>query len=160
MNPSVRKMTRHDKPSVMRILKATPEFLPTEVVVAEEVIDAYLNDPSGSGYEVYVAVADSIIKGYVCFGHNPMTESTWDVYWIAVSAGSQGQGIGRLLMSSAEQLIDARAGRLVVVETSAKPSYERTRRFYDGLSYEAICTIPDFYAPSDGKVIYTKRLKR
>ncbi len=34
-----------DKPALMAILRITPEFKPHEVIVAEEVIDAYLEDP-------------------------------------------------------------------------------------------------------------------
>ncbi|MBI2859795.1 MAG: GNAT family N-acetyltransferase [Chloroflexi bacterium] len=155
--PVVRKMISRDKPAVISMLRAIPQFLPMEVDIAEEVIDGFLADPSGSGYRTYVAVAAGTIAGYVCFGQTPMTEATWDVYWIAVSARVQGQGIGRMLMSFAEDEIRRENGRLVVVETSSKPNYDRTRRFYDGLGYQKICVIEDFYATGDGKVIYVKR---
>ena len=58
MIPKIRPMTPEDKPAIMQILKAIPEFKPAEVIVAEEVIDSYLKDLSGSGYHIFVAEID------------------------------------------------------------------------------------------------------
>lgn len=158
MNVRIRKMGRRDKPAVMDILRAAPEFLPSEVPVAEEVIDAFLNQPGGAGYSAYVATLEGDVCGYVCYGKAPLTEGTWDVYWIAVSGQWQGHGIGGRLMNWAETRIWQSEGRLVLVETSSKPIYEKTRRFYVSLGYEVVCTIPDFYASGDAKVVFQKRL--
>ena len=81
----------------MQILRDTPEFKPSEVAVAEEVIECYLNGPLGSGYHILVAEADSV-AGYICYGPTPMTEGTWDLYWEAVARERRGQGIGSALM--------------------------------------------------------------
>jgi ribosomal protein S18 acetylase RimI-like enzyme len=153
----LRKMTGEDKPAIMRILRNTPEFLPEEVVVAEEVIDAYLFDPAGSGYYALVAEDGPTIWGYVCYGTAPMTQSTWDIYWIAVARESQGKGIGRQLTAAAEEHIRQFGGKLIMVETSSKENYQRTRRFYQSLGYHLVCQIVDFYAPGDDKVLYEKR---
>ena len=92
MTVRIRPMLKRDKPALMALLRATPEFKPAEVVVAEEVIDSYLADPAGSGYNTLVAEADSVITGYICYGPTPLTEGTWDIYWMAVAAGEAGQG--------------------------------------------------------------------
>lgn len=127
--------------------------------MAEELIDSYLDDPSGSGYHVLVAEADSTVEGYICYGPTPLTDGTWDIYWVAVSRQKQDQGIGSALMKSAEKEIMKYQGRLVIIETSSTPLYEKTRRFHLGEGYEAICHIPDFYAPGDDKLIMQKRLR-
>lgn len=158
MKVELRKMSRQDKPAIMEILKATPEFLSFEVVVAEEVIDAYLDEPGAAGYQVQVAVVDGGVCGYVCYGETPLTEGTWDIYWIAVSTQRQGLGIGRKLMGLAEARIRKGKGRLVLVETASKPLYEKTRRFYHSLDYDVVCMIPDFYAPGDAKIVFWKRM--
>jgi len=49
---------RKDKTHVMHILKNTPEFLPPEVIVAGELIDAFLEEEKSSGYHIYVADMD------------------------------------------------------------------------------------------------------
>ncbi len=152
-------MAEIDKPAIMGILRDTPEFKPAEVAVAEEVIDIYLGDPQGSGYNALVAEADSEAIGYICYGPTPMTEGTWDVYWMAVTPRQKGKGIGSALLAYAEDKIKEAKGRLVLIETSSQPGYERTRRFYSARGYELISRIPDFYAPGDDELILQKRLR-
>lgn len=152
-------MARGDKPALMRLLRATPEFKPAEVVVAEELIDYYLEDPAGSGYHIVVAEVDSSVTGYVCYGPTPLTEGTWDMYWIAVAPGAQGKGVGRALAAFAEADIDRARGRLILIETASKPQYEKTRRFYRLQGYELVCRIPDFYEPGDDKLVLQKKLR-
>ena len=143
----------------MALLRGLPEFKPAEVVVAEEVIDSYLADPAGSGYNTLVAQDGPAINGYICYGPAPLTEGTWDIYWIAVAAGEQGKGTGGALLAYAEDRIKEAGGRLIVIETSSQPGYEKTRRFYLNHGYKAVCHLPDFYAPGDDKIILQKRLK-
>jgi ribosomal protein S18 acetylase RimI-like enzyme len=150
-------MTAEDKPSVMRILKNTPEFNALDRSVAEEVIDAYLYNPSGEEYHALVAETDDKVAGYVCYGHNSMTVSTWDIYWIAVAHDVQGKGIGRELMAAAENNIRKTGGKLIVLETSSTPLYDRTNRFYIKLNYTLVCRIADFYGPADDQILYIKR---
>jgi len=142
----------------MRILRNTPEFLPTEVLIAEELIDAFLEEQKTSGYYIYVAELDGEIAGYVCYGDTPLTEATWDLYWIAVARDKQGYGIGRILMKHTEDDIKKKHGRLIMVETSGKPDYNKTRRFYETLNYQKVCQIPDYYATGDDLVLFTKRI--
>ena len=142
----------------MRILYNTPEFKPSEVAVAEEVIDSHLKDPLGSGYHILVAENDSTVAGYICYGPTPLTEGTWDIYWEAVAQEKRGQGIGSMLMESAEREIVRAKGRLAIIETSSTPAYEKTRRFHISRGYEIVARIPDFYAPGDDKLILQKRL--
>jgi len=159
MTVSIRPMVKGDKPSLMALLRGLPEFKPAEVAVAEEVIDNYLTDPAGSGYNTLVAESFPAVKGYICYGLAPLTEGTWDIYWIAVAAGEQGKGTGTALLAYAEDKIRQAGGRLIVIETSSHPGYEKTRRFYLSHGYEAVARLPDFYAPGDDKLILQKRLK-
>jgi len=158
MAVSVRPMKAEDKTEIMEILRATPEFTDEEVQVAEELIDAYLQQGTVSGYRLMVSEGSNAPTGYICFGPTPMTENTWDIYWMAVAAEKQGQGIGRALIETAEVEIKKALGRLSVIETSSKPNYEKTRAFHPARGYELIASIPDFYAPGDDKLIYRKLL--
>jgi GNAT superfamily N-acetyltransferase len=152
-------MSDEDKPHITKILRDTPEFKPFEVVIAEELIDSYLDDPVGSGYHILVAEVDSTVEGYICYGPTPLTEGTWDIYWVAVSQEKQGQGIGSALMKSVEKEIVKAKGRLAIIETSSTSAYEKTRNFHLSQGYEVICRIPDFYTPGDDKLILQKRLR-
>lgn len=157
MQPSIRPITKEDKPAVMHILQNTPEFVSVDVQVAEELIDCFLNDPVSSGYHIYVAVTN-IVVGYICYGPTPLTEGTWDVFWMAVARDKRGQGLGRALMSYAEDRIREASGRLMIIETSSLPSYDRTRAFHQSCGFKIICQIRDFYSIGDDLVIMEKRL--
>lgn len=151
-------MTLKDKPAIRQILQATPEFTTGEVVVAEELIDSYLDDPISSGYLTFVAEVNSRVVGYICIGPTPLTEGTWDIYWIAVSQEEQIRGIGTALLAFAENKIRESRGRLAFIETSSKTQYDKTRNFYRSRGYEVVCKIADFYAPGDDKLILLKSL--
>ena len=152
-------MSEEDKPILIEILRDTPEFKPSEVVVAEEVIDSYLNDPVNSGYYALVAEVDLSVVGYICYGPTPLTEGTWDLYWEAVAQKRRGQGIGSALLKAAEEEIRKAKGRLALIETSSTPAYEKTLHYHLRQGYEIIARIPDFYSPGDDKLILQKRLK-
>lgn len=158
MKTEIRPMTGADKTSIVKTLRALPEFTSDEVVVAEEVIDSYLQNSVSSGYHIFVAEADSSVAGYVCYGPTPLTKDTWDMYWLAVDAKRQGQGIGRTLMAFAEARIRENQGRLIIIETSGRPQYDKTRRFHQSQGYGVVGRIADFYAPGDDKVFLEKRL--
>jgi ribosomal protein S18 acetylase RimI-like enzyme len=149
-------MTAADKPFIMALLEATPEFEAPEIPVAEEVIDVYLDCP-GRGYRITVAEFSSRIIGYVCFGQTPLTLSTWDIYWMAVSMNSRGMGAGSVLLKDTEEQIQKAGGTLALIETSSKPNYLNTRRFYIKKGYTRVSRIRDFYAPGDHRLIFEKR---
>jgi GNAT superfamily N-acetyltransferase len=159
MPAELRPLKPEDKPSLMDLLRATPEFKPYEVIVAEEVIDACLKDPKGSGYHIIVAVGNPGIDGYICYGPTPCTVGTWDYYWEAVRREKRGKGIGSALSRSAEAAVRKARGRLILVETSSTPGYENTRRFHLHHGFEVISRIPDFYSPGDDRITMQKRLK-
>ena len=155
----LRVMQPEDKHAVMVILDSIPEFKPVEVMIAEEVIDSFLNLGSASGYRVWVAVegTDKII-GYICFGQAPLTEGTWDIYWIAVVVTWRGRGVGRALLRHAEEEIRGEGGRMVLIETSSTLGYQQARMFYGRMGYLPVSVITDFYAPGDSKLTLQKLL--
>jgi len=92
-------MTSADRERVIDIIKATRFFVPDEIKVAEELIDIYLSQPDQQDYQI-VVIEDPAgkVTGYMTYGPTPLTEGTWDLYWIAVSPEVQGQGYGQLLV--------------------------------------------------------------
>jgi ribosomal protein S18 acetylase RimI-like enzyme len=109
-------------------------------------------------YRFVGAFEDDRLIGYACWGPTPGTEATYDLYWIVVDRTRQGRGIGTQLLDAVEQRLTTHDARLVVVETSSRADYEPTRRFYEARGYTRTATIPEYYAPGDDLVIYTKDL--
>jgi ribosomal protein S18 acetylase RimI-like enzyme len=152
-------MSAEDKGALLTILTNTPEFKPSEVTVAEELIDNYLALGTESGYHIQIADNEGKIVGYICYGETPLTTDTWDIYWIAVDRTKRGNKIGRALAEAAEVAIRQAHGRMIVLETSSGPLYENTQKFYLNHGYEIIACVPDFYSPGDDKLILQKRLE-
>jgi ribosomal protein S18 acetylase RimI-like enzyme len=152
-------LEKGDKTPIMELIASTTMFSPQEEVVAGELLDDYLNQPDHGGYDIRVLEDDrGGIAGYVCFGLRPMTEGTFDVYWIAVHSKHQRKGYGKVLLEALEKAVKEKKGRLIVIETSSKSKYTPTRQFYLGMGYEEAALIRDFYKPGDDLVIYSKYL--
>jgi GNAT superfamily N-acetyltransferase len=156
MDFKLRPMTAADKPALMALLRDTPEFEEAELPIAEEVIDGYLASP-GRDFDITVAVEGKRLIGYICWGSTPLTASTWDIYWMAVSQDRRGAGVGSALLKAAEDGIKKSGGTLALIETSSKPNYLNTRRFYLRKGYKRVSRIRDFYAPGDHRLIFEKR---
>jgi ribosomal protein S18 acetylase RimI-like enzyme len=96
--------------------------------------------------------------GYVCFGQTPMTESTFDLYWLIVDAAVRGRGLGRALVVGFEAHLRARGARRSRVETSSLEGQGGASRFYESTGYRRAGLIPDFYRPGDDLLIFSKEL--
>ena len=157
-------VTAHRAP-LAEILRATPEFTAEEVGVALEIIDAALGGEAH--YHIWVETSDEggegsddarHVRGYVCFGPTPMTEGTYDLYWIVVNPAHKGKKIGRALVRHMEEELRKVNARLVRVETEGTAAYAATCAFYEALGYERIATIRDFYRVGNDLVIYGRYL--
>ena len=124
---------------------------------ALELIDLALK-PGNPDYQVLVAARDGRAVGYVCYGPTPMTDGTFDLYWIASSPEVRGQGVGAALVSAMEGELRRRKGRVIRVETSAMEAYGPTRGFYAAMQYREEARFRDFYRTGEDLIILAKRL--
>ncbi|HZI04360.1 MAG TPA: GNAT family N-acetyltransferase [Archangium sp.] len=125
--------------------------------VAIELVDLALQ-PNNPDYKILVADRDGTLVGYVCYGPTPMTEGTYDLYWIASDPTVRGQGIGASLISGMEADLRRIQARIIRVETSATEAYGPTRGFYAYMKYNEEARIRDFYKVGDDLIILTKRV--
>jgi ribosomal protein S18 acetylase RimI-like enzyme len=127
------------------------------VACALELIDAALQ-PNNRDYQILVAAREGKVVGYCCYGPTPMTQGTFDLYWIASDPQVRGQGVGAALVSAMEGDLRRRKGRLIRVETSAMEAYGPTRGFYAAMQYKEEARFRDFYKPGEDLIILAKRL--
>jgi GNAT superfamily N-acetyltransferase len=133
-------------------------FLPGDFDVIEELWSEFASKGDNeSHYHFLVARQGQDFFGFACYGMRPLTEGTFDLYWIGVDQRQQGRGIGKALMQVVEERVRERGGRLLIAETEGKPSFEPTRRFYLSAGYELEARIRDFYRVGHDLVIFTKR---
>jgi ribosomal protein S18 acetylase RimI-like enzyme len=155
---TIRPLRRTDRQLLETLLTETAVFSPEEVKIALELIDIVLDQPGQKDYVVWAHETAGIVDGYYCLGPTPATRGTFDLYWIAVAPSRQGKGIGRALSRHAEDLSRSLGGRLLIAETSSRPDYAPTRRFYRNAGYTELSKIRDYYKEGDDLVVYGKYL--
>jgi ribosomal protein S18 acetylase RimI-like enzyme len=129
------------------------------VSCALELLAAVLDPPEGNSYEARVLVDDDDRPiAYACFGRTPMTDATYDLYWLVTAAERRGQGLGAALLEDVERELRGRAGRTIRVETSSLEGQGGAVRFYLRVGYQEVGRIPDFYRAGDDLITLTRRI--
>ena len=123
-----------DLAAVRAMVRATGFFSAQEEGIAVELVEERLAKGAASGYEFRFAERAGRLLGYTCYGLIPLTEASFDLYWIVVDPAAQGTG-----------------GE----ENGLTAIY---RGFYLSAGYRTAAEFPDFYAPGDGKVVFVKRM--
>jgi GNAT superfamily N-acetyltransferase len=148
-----------DVEAVRRLVAVTGFFSPPEVEIAAELVQETLADPARGDYRfLFADGAPGDLAGYSCFGPIPLTEGSWDVYWIAVDPARQGHGLGRSLLHESERRAQAAGATRFFIDTSGRAQYDSTHAFYERCGYSVGARLGDFYGPGDSKVIYQRRL--
>lgn len=158
MRSHTRRLEQRDRTAIISIVRRVGNFSDDEIETALELVDEWLAEGEASEYICRVVEDEDGVRGYVCFGPTPLTQGTFDLYWIAVDPSAQGRGYGRELMKLAENDVRARGGRLLLIETATQESYVATIRFYERAQYELVSRIPDFYKPGDDKLTFAKKI--
>jgi len=153
---TIRKATEDDRTGLLALVKAQDNFTVLEQEVAEEVIDDGLTGTDD--YEIVVAgESNGELVGFICFGPIPLTESSFDLYWIATLPSQGRHGIGGQLLTAMEKELGPRKA-VVYIDTSSTPEYHKARGFYEKHGYRIAARLKDFYHPGDDRVIYRKEL--
>jgi ribosomal protein S18 acetylase RimI-like enzyme len=149
-----------DSDDILKLACAIDLFQKSDIDVIQELWTEFSEKGDlQSWYHFIIARENSgEILGFACYGQRPLTEGTFDLYWIAVDGKQRGRGIGKALLNEVESRISARQGRLLIAETEGKPAFLPTRRFYLSAGYELEACIRDFYKLGEDLVIFTKRL--
>ena len=97
VSSTLRGLRPDDRPEIARILEASGAFRPDEVAVGLELVDETLDPGPSTDYRWFLAERDGRVVGFACFGPVPMTEGTFDLYWIAVEPEARGTGVAARL---------------------------------------------------------------
>jgi len=154
----IRGVSPGDLEGILGLARRTGVFTSEEVAVVKELVEAELNNPRQKDYRSFVAEADGHVVGFVCYGPAPMTEGTYDLYWIFVHPSYQGRAIGRALLEEVEGAIQRSKGRLLTVDTSSTEPYGAARRFYERRGFLQVAEVRDYYRVGDSRLTYVKQL--
>lgn len=154
----LRPTTPADTDALVAITDATGFFKPHEIDTLREVFDEYHAESQELGHACRTWDDAGAPAGFVYYAPAPMTDRTWELWWIVVDKGRQGRGLGGQLLAAVEVDVRRLGGRLLLIETSSQPLYEPTRRFYLKNGYDREAVLRDFYRDGDDLVVFRKRL--
>lgn len=149
----IRPATPGDTAALKAVIDATGLF-PSDML--DGMMAGYFGGDAGDDFWLTDDDGGPVGVGY--YAPERMTQGTWNLYLIAVHPDRQGQGRGAALLRHVERALAARGGRVLLVETSGLPSFERARAFYRKCGYEEEARIRDFYQAGEDKVIFRKAL--
>jgi GNAT superfamily N-acetyltransferase len=152
----IRPSTPDDTIALIAIADAIG-FQPNELEELSEMLSDYFSSDSDSDH-FWITDDDNGPIGVAYCEPERMTNRTWNLQLLAIRPDRQGQGRGATLLRYVEQTLTVRGGRMLLVETSGLPEFERTRAFYVKCGYEEEARIRDFYAAGDDKVVFRKVL--
>jgi len=155
----IRPTVPEDTPSLLVLAEGTKVFKPLEIQALKEVLDDYHAHEKEFGHRSVTFEKEGAILGFAYYAPAPMTDRTWDLYWIAVKKDTHARGIGSQLLKYVEEDIRKQNGRILLIETSSLPHYGLTRKFYLKHGYEQAAVIKDHYADGDDMVIFRIRMK-
>ena len=152
-------MLEKDRASLLSMLIKTRSFTSAEIDVAMELIDIVLKDQIQKDYQIYCMVDDQDQAiGYICYGPTPITQGTFDLYWIAVDPDFQEQGVGSNLLDFLGKVVKELKGRMILADTSSIPHYEKTQNFYLRNGFQEVARVLDYYHPGNDRVTFCRRL--
>ncbi len=155
---TIRTLDAGDRSLIENILSSDKTFGAGEVAVAFELVDDALSNPD-SDYWFRIALRNGAPAGYICFGPTPMTDCTYDLYWIVTHADHRGHGVARSLIEHMETALRERGPRAQIrVETSQSDGYEAARKLYQRLEYPEVARFRNFYADNDDLIVFYKSL--
>lgn len=152
----IRSTTPDDTIALIALADATGLFQPNQLEELGEMLSDYFGGNSDD--RLWIADDDNGAVGVAYCEMERMTDGTWNLQLIAIRPDCQGQGRGATLLRYVEQTLTVRGGRVLLVETSGLPDFERTRAFYRKCGYDEEARIRDFYKAGDDKIVYRKAL--
>lgn len=144
--------------SYIDITRDTKVFKTVEIEVLKEVLEDLKNNPDTT-YILFEQKEGDNLLGFIIFGKIPMTDFSWDIYWLVVDINYQGKGIGKNLLKRVEDFLVKRGEKVILrAETSLKKQYTAAHKFYKKMGFKEVGIIPDFYAEKDGLAIFSKNI--
>lgn len=155
-NPNIRAVKPGDMAALKAVIDAN-ELFPSKML--DDMVSDYFGNPDSC--EIWLTdEGDSGPIAIVYCAPEKMTEGTWNLYLIAVHPDCQGEGRGTAMVSHIEKMLADKGERLLLVETSGLPEFERTQAFYRQCGYEEEARIRAFYQAGEDKIVFRKALSK
>lgn len=152
----IRETIQADRNAMLRMITDSGQFDESGLAHVEEKLSIYL---AGETDDLWLTADDGEPVGVAYCAPEPVTSGTWNLLMLWTRQDRENQGYGSQLVRRVEQILTDRQARLLIVETSGLPEFEKARAFYDKIGFVREAQIKNFFAAGDDKIIYTKQLQ-
>ncbi|MEM7578450.1 MAG: GNAT family N-acetyltransferase [Cyanobacteria bacterium P01_A01_bin.80] len=154
---TIRPAKPDDVDVIINLADAIALFEGDELEELSGMLAGYFDGSLGEGHSWIVCEDDGVV-GVAYFAPEQYAYGVYNLYFIAVHPKHQGKGYGSAILNHVEQTLISLGERLLLVETSGLPNFQKTRKFYYKQGYEEEAKIRDYYKPGDDKIIFRKAL--
>lgn len=148
-----------DKLLIEDILKSTGFFYDFEIEIALGLVDDTMSyGAEECGYHWMKLTDEDGLVAFAQYVKESFSVHSWNLYWIAVHENSRHKKLGSVLLKAVEDDIRNNGGKILWLDTSGRPLYAPTEKFYQKNGYTLQASLKDYYAPGDPKQIYAKVL--
>jgi GNAT superfamily N-acetyltransferase len=154
----IRSITPGDAPAVAALAVASELFPPEEAGFVDGALTGFFAGDSADGRSWVVDEVDGELVGTAYYEPVTATDRTWQLLMIGVRRDRHRQGRGTALLRHVEEDLRARGQRLLLVETSALPAFDRARAFYLASGYDEEARVRDYFEVGDDMVLFRRAL--
>jgi ribosomal protein S18 acetylase RimI-like enzyme len=155
----IRSVTRSDAAAVVALAVACELFGPEESGIVETMLADYFAGREAEGHTCVVDDVDGELLAVAYCEPVTATDRTWELTMIGVRRDRHRQGRGAALLRHVEDDLRSRDQRLLLVETSALPAFDRARAFYLACGYSEEARVRDYFEDGDDMVLFRKALR-
>jgi ribosomal protein S18 acetylase RimI-like enzyme len=154
----IRNATVDDVQAVRAIAIGTALFDKESWLGVEEVMLASVRGEQEDHCWIVLEDEANAVIAASYYAPEPFSHHMWNMYFLGVLPGRQGDGSGGILVAHVEAVLREKGERVLIIETSGVASFEPTRAFYRNHGYTEEARIREFYGPGDDKVVFWKAL--
>lgn len=151
----IRETIPDDSAALLAIIESSGQFDATSLAHVKETLAYYFE---GTSEDLWFTADDGEPVGVAYCAPEPVTDGTWNLLMLWTRHDRHGHGHGSALVKHVEKVLTEREVRLLIVETSSLPEFERARAFYSRCGFAQEAQVRNFFAAGDDKIIYTKSL--
>ena len=141
-----------DPGKIRALVEATGAFSAEEARTAGQLAETTL--AGSETYRFLFAESGGELLGYSCYDRIPLSEVSFDLYWIAVAPQARGSGLAQQLLTRTAAVVKRKRGLTLYAETSSREPYAAARAFYLKSGFVEAARFEDFYALGDAKLVF------
>jgi ribosomal protein S18 acetylase RimI-like enzyme len=154
----IRPITPDDAAGVVDLVVAAELFPAEEAGIVTQMMTDYFAAKAADGHACLVDEEDGRLVGVAYYEPLAATDRAWELTMIGIDRDRHRQSRGTRLLRAVEDDLRARGQRLLLVETSASPAFDRARAFYLAGGYDEEARVRDYYENGDDMVMFRKAL--